>query len=562
MDEGLPSLSERAARCIQAAVRVFGADLGSARPAEDSGQPAAVGYLLFRRIFGDRNRQEELDQHLAALARDPRAHAAQDALEDLISDELEDDPAAAEAVLGTLTAFYRRQAEAGSVQGMVDLGDLLHRDGNLDGAKAAYQQAVDAGRYEVLIDMAHLLCFTDNEAARACLDQAISIGGPDLAAHALFTLSAVLRASDPAGAESALLQAIETGHPDWAPAAMSCLGDLRAEQCDDVGARAAYQQAIDTGHREWADRTRFQLACMMEAQGDLHGVREQYRRLVERGNENWAPLALEHLISQLQHDGDVDGLRALHRIAVETGNWSAPEALVAVGCLLEQRGDADGARLAYQQAIDDGLHRAAYLIEKLNPSPKPTAAELDELPPQFDPRNMVRAGLEVLSHGLPELPDQLSYLMAIPVAYWTAQHSAVVLFLQFERYGGKHDPGVLHATYSRTDTGWTADRYFIGTGYSHDPIANPGSLRELDGSAMVTGGGTDTSRHGRASPAVKHIALIQHGREDVRPLESHFGAWVVCTEQVAPFQIEGRDADGNVLARIHHEPHDWLDEPT
>jgi hypothetical protein len=34
-------------------------------------------------------------------------------------------------------------------------------------------------------------------------------------------------------------------------------------------------------------------------------------------------------------------------------------------------------------------------------------------------------------------------------------------------------------------------------------------------------------RHGHASPAVKYIALVQDGREDLRPLESHFGAWVV-----------------------------------
>ncbi len=38
--------------------------------------------------------------------------------------------------------------------------------------------------------------------------------------------------------------------------------------------------------------------------------------------------------------------------------------------------------------------------------------------------------------------------------------------------------------------------------YGHDPIAHPGSLRDLGGSALVTGGGTDTQPRGRASPAV------------------------------------------------------------
>ena len=47
-------------------------------------------------------------------------------------------------------------------------------------------------------------------------------------------------------------------------------------------------------------------------------------------------------------------------------------------------------------------------------------AELVDLPPQFDPKNMARTGIAVLDHGLPPLPDVLSYQMAIPVAYWTA----------------------------------------------------------------------------------------------------------------------------------------------
>ena len=301
---------------------------------------------------------------------------------------------------------------------------------------------------------------------------------------------------------------------------------------------------------------------MLEEKGDLAGAREHFQHLVDMGHRHHGPSALESLIWPLRDDGDLDGLRALHHTAAQTSNWSAPEALVAIGDLLEERGDADGARAAYQQAIDDGYYGADDLIEKLHPSPKPATAELDELPPPFDPRNIVRTGLDVLDRGLPGLPDQLSYLMAIPVASWTAQHSAVVLFLQFRRHGGSHHPGVLHVTYARTDTGWTADRHFIGTGYSHDPVASPGSLRDLGGNAMVTGGGTDTKLHGRASPAVRYIALIQDGREDLRPLQSHFGAWVICTEQASPFQVEGRDADGNVLARIGHQPHDWPEDAT
>jgi predicted negative regulator of RcsB-dependent stress response len=400
---------------------------------------------------------------------------------------------------------------------------------------------------------------TDNHAARACLEQAIAVGDPDLTAEALLDLSVVLEGSgpegrDPAAAESALLQAIQTGHQDWAPAAMHHHAWMCLRRGDTDGARLEFQQAIDTGHPVWANSSGADLAWMLEEAGDLDGAREHYLRVVQSGPNGRAGTALDSLTILLRNDGDLDGLRALHRIAVQTGNWSAPEVLVAIGDLLEERGDTDGARVAYQQAIDDGYHGADWLIEKLHPSPKPSAAELDALPPQFDPRRMVRTGVEVLSHGLPELPEQLSYLMAIPVAYWTTQHSAVVLFLEFEREGRQHFPGVLHVTYSRDDDGWTPDDHFHGMSYSHDPIANPGSLRDLGGSAMVTGGGTGLQPHGRSSPAVKYIALIQDGQEDLRPLESHFGAWVVSTEQSSPFQVEGRDADGNVLGRISFEP--------
>jgi len=336
---------------------------------------------------------------------------------------------------------------------------------------------------------------------------------------------------------------------------------------DVAGARQAYQQVIDSGHSNWADEASFMLGSMLEDEGDWPGAREQFQRLVEAGHERWGPIALDNLVVQLQRDGDLDGLRALHRTAADTRNSSAPDALVAIGQLLERRGDADDARLAYQQAIDAGYAFADDLIEKLHPTPPPTEAELDQLPPQVDPRNILRTGIEVLSDGVPKLPAQLSYLMAIPVAYWTAQQNAVVLLLRFKPHGRRHRPMVWHVTYARTETGWTAHRRFGATGFSHDPIAEPRSRRDLGGQKMVTGGGAQARqaapgrlaivRHGRAGRAVKYLALIQDGREDLRRLESHFGVWVICTDELSPIQIEGRDANRNVLDRITFQPRDW-----
>ena len=61
---------------------------------------------------------------------------------------------------------------------------------------------------------------------------------------------------------------------------------------------------------------------------------------------------------------------------------------------------------------------------------------------------------------------------------------------------------------------------------------------------------------GRAAPGVRYLAVIKDGHEDRRPLESHFGAWVVCTEQPGPFDVAGLDATGTVLASLPYpSPH-------
>jgi hypothetical protein len=332
-------------------------------------------------------------------------------------------------------------------------------------------------------------------------------------------------------------------------------------------ARAAYQKVIDAGQPNWAAEARYLLGEMLEEHGDTAGAREQYRLLVEMGHKRRSEDALWNLVIALADEGDLDGLRALHSAAAEKGNTEAPEALVAIGRLLEDRGDSDAARAAYQQAIDTGYVWADDLIEKLNPSPPPTDTELDELPPAFDPRNVLDTGIEVLGNGLPRLPRQLSYLMTIPVSYWTAQTTAVVLFLKFRRRGRRHDPTALHISYSRADSGWTPHHHAHGFGFGFDPVAEPRSRRDLGGRLMVVGGGSEgrrvapghaaVIRHGRAAPSVKHIAVVQGGREERRPLDSHFGTWVICSEQPLPLQIQALDADGNVLARIDDTLREW-----
>jgi hypothetical protein len=189
-------------------------------------------------------------------------------------------------------------------------------------------------------------------------------------------------------------------------------------------------------------------------------------------------------------------------------------------------------------------------------------SEPGELPQYLDPRKMPLAGAEVLRNGLPVLPDVLTYQMSIPVAFWKADEYAVVLFLSFSR--DPDDvmwcPRTAMGTFTLAGDVWNADRHWGGTGWSHDPIADPHGVRDLGGRAMASGGGSVAARPvpgrpaaivtGRVAPAVAQIAVVQDGSEDRRPLQSHFGAWVVCIERPSPYQITALDEKGNVLASI------------
>ncbi len=349
--------------------------------------------------------------------------------------------------------------------------------------------------------------------------------------------------------------------------AMIALAHLLQRQLgDEDGAQAMFRQAIEAGDADSRACALEELATGLKGRGDVTGAKAAWQQAIDSRRHPWAEIALTELLNQLQEEDDLDGARTAQRVGEETGNPDAPYALVVIGNLLKQRGDVDGWRAAWQQAIDNGYDGADQLRELLSPADDDEDddgggdADLAHLPPQFDPRNMAQTGIAVLDHGLPPLPDVLTYQMAIPVAYWMASQCAVVLFLEFSRDRREWWPGMIMATFTREQGHWTADHHWGGTGWAHDPIAHPGNLRDLGGRAMVISGEshTDTPEpgrltaiwQGRAAPAVKQIALIQDGHEDRRPLTSHFGAWVVCTEQPSPFHVTALDQNDTVLADI------------
>jgi tetratricopeptide (TPR) repeat protein len=485
--------------------------------------------------FGGQAAGGQVPELLVALVASPDDAGVQDALGDGVAAALHDDPQLQAAVVEMLTGFYRREIEAGSTPGYGPAGNLLQALDDLDGARAAYQQAIDCGHVHAMLSLAHLLMAEvgDAEGARVWPRRAIGSADAEVAAEAMVDLGHLLMLfqRDADGARAAFQQAIDLGHPGWAPAAMAGLGHLLRKQGDSAGARAAFQRAVDSGHADWA-----------------------------------AP-ALMELLNLLRERDDVDGARAVYRKAVETGNPDASYGLVVIGQLLDQQGDAEGARAAFQEAADAGDELAQHEVTAWSRKDLPERTtdwddgELADLPPGLNPRRMAATGAAVLERGLPALPEVLTHQMAVPIAYWKAERCAVVLFLRFHRDAeGRWDPMALMATYSRDEDQWTPHRRWMGTGLSPDPIARPGDLRHLGAQAITISGHSWPAQpapgnpamivHGQVGPAVTQLALIQDGCEDRRPLESHFGAWLVCTEQASPFQVTALDASGTALASI------------
>jgi hypothetical protein len=120
------------------------------------------------------------------------------------------------------------------------------------------------------------------------------------------------------------------------------------------------------------------------------------------------------------------------------------------------------------------------------------------------------------------------------------------------------------ATYIRQRDRWIAEQYWAGVSW-RDVITQPDPFRELGGRAITEGGGSSARQQpapgklavvitGSVSPAVTTLALVQDGHQVRRDLQSHFGAWVVCTEKWAPYRIEAFNESGKVIETIDGQP--------
>lgn len=391
------------------------------------------------------------------------------------------------------------------------------------------------------------------QAARAAWEECIATGNPDWAPHAMTMLASILESKlgDRDGALAMFQAAFDTAHPEVAPRAMLWIGLLLERTGDNDGAQAAYQRAADAAPSGMRGTALWQLAELLHKRGDTAAAKAVWQQIIDTETDEGSPeMALSSLVNQLGSEGDLAGLRAAYRAGTGSDIPGAPYALVEIGNVLRDSGDLDGWREAWQQAIDVGYEDANDLLEELSPPADDEDDEPADVPAEFDPRSMARNGIAVLENGLPPLPTVLTRHMAVPMAYWAARETAAGLFLRFHRHRRAWDPWAIVATFTSQDGQWAAEgTHWHGTDF-HDPFTDPGGRYGLGGEAIVYSSTSDTIWHGTADASVKYLALIQDGHQDRRPLDNHFGAWIVRADKPGPFRVAAIDENGTTLAEI------------
>jgi len=171
----------------------------------------------------------------------------------------------------------------------------------------------------------------------------------------------------------------------------------------------------------------------------------------------------------------------------------------------------------------------------------------------------------MLDVGLRSLPPVLTFSMTLPLAYWKGTSCSVVLFLRYTVLSdGTFQPGVSFLSYHREGGSWIPNQYGGGAGWPSDPIASPDSLSDLAGRHVVVCGGTVTDdpkpnypaiiAAGRVSPEVAEISFVQGKRIQRRPVDSHFGAWVVCSDKWEPYAVLAYDGAGRMIGEVGGPP--------
>ena len=165
----------------------------------------------------------------------------------------------------------------------------------------------------------------DKQGARAAFQLAIDSGSAEAAPRAAFSLG-MLRSEegDTEGALAAFQVAALSGDPDMAPRAMYCIGLLLADRDDVEGARAAYQQAIDSGHAGIAPMAANNLGGLLATHADIEGARAAFQQAIDSGDSDAAPMAANNLGVLLADQGDIENARTAFQYAIDSAHSRSP----------------------------------------------------------------------------------------------------------------------------------------------------------------------------------------------------------------------------------------------
>ena len=249
---------------------------------------------------------------------------------------------------GAAERAFRRGDDRGSAVAAFNLGTLLRRGKDMEGAEAAWRRADERGSAQAAYNLGvRLEEIGDVEAAEAAWRRADERGSGE-AAYNLGRL--LFKRSDTDGAEAAWRRADDRGSAEAAHNLGVLLwkrGDM--QEAETVLRRADYRGSAGAAYR---------LGIMLEERGDLPEAEDAWRRSDEAGSAK-AALFLSFVLVKR---GDLKEAETVLRRADDRG---LAEAAYSLALLLEDRGDLEGAEAALVRADDRGSAQAAFRLGRL-----------------------------------------------------------------------------------------------------------------------------------------------------------------------------------------------------
>ena len=240
-------------------------------------------------------------------------------------------------------ALYRRAAECGSAKALHSLAWLCERAGYTAGAESLYRHSADRGYTAALIDLARMWDQTEKaDDAVALVLKAADRGNTG----ALYDVAWLReQTGDIAGAEALYRRAVDCGDTE----ALSNLARLRRQAGDTTGAEALLRHGVDRGDRS----ALIDLARMWDQTEKADDAVTLVLEAADRGETD----ALSYLAWSREETGDTAGAEALWRQGADRGDTHALNSLAR---LRERTGDIAGADALWRQAADRGNTHALW----------------------------------------------------------------------------------------------------------------------------------------------------------------------------------------------------------